>query len=49
MLVLFFIILAMMFIGVGNTFKIVGAVLFAAIAAAILYVLGFTLLLTVLV
>ena len=48
MVALFFIILAMMFIGVGNTFKIVGALLFAAIVAAILYFLGFTLLLTLL-
>ena len=48
MVALFFIILAMMFIGVGNTFKIVGALLFAAVGAFTLYFLGYTLLLTLL-
>jgi hypothetical protein len=48
MLVLFCIILAMIFLGIGNTFKVLFAILFAAVGAAFLYFLGYTLLLSLL-
>ena len=46
LLFLFIAILAMMFIGVGNTFKALFVIAFAAVGAVILYFLGYFLLMS---
>ena len=48
MLVLFLAILAMMFLGVGNTFKALFGIAIAAIGAFVLYAAGYTLLIMLL-
>ena len=46
MLFLFIAILAMMFLGVGNTLKAIFAIAFAAVGAFVLYFLGYFLLMS---
>ena len=48
MLVLFVAILAMLFLGIGNTFKILFSIAFAAVGAFVLYAAGYTLLIMLL-
>lgn len=48
MLVLFAAILAVMFLGVGNTFKALFGLAFAAVGAFVLYAAGYTLLIVLL-
>jgi len=45
---IFILILAILFLGVGKTFKLVGALAFAAVGAFVLYAAGYTLLIALL-